>query len=153
MKKILKIIPLFILLSILTGCNYKIVKNSNSNENQTIDIKADTRIGVTSVPVGTFYNGKDGLSLSIPSGNKSTCVWTYSAGSGQIPYSVTTEAITATEKHSISVYGDEENFKVNCTDDFGNQYVGIFPSQNNQNVKTEIKPVEENASTSSIWNW
>jgi hypothetical protein len=93
----------------------------------TINVAPDNKINATTVPVGTFYDGKNGFSLSIPSGNQSTCIWTYSAGSAQVPYSITTDAKTATEKHTISVYGDEDNLKVTCVDDFGNNYIGSFP--------------------------
>lgn len=80
------------------------------------------------IEVGTFYDGQNGYSISIPSGNKSICTWTYSAGSAQIPYLETTEARTANEKHTLSYYGGEEDFKVFCVDDFGNQYIGSFPN-------------------------
>ena len=80
------------------------------------------------IEVGTFYDGQNGYSISIPSGNESVCIWTYSAGSAQIPYLKTTEARIANEKHTLSYYGDEEDFKVFCVDDFGNQYKGKFPN-------------------------
>lgn len=78
------------------------------------------------VNVSSFYNGQEGFSLSIPSGNMSVCIWTYYAGSGAIPNLVTTEARTATEKHTISVYGGEEDLKVSCVNDFGDMYIGTF---------------------------
>jgi len=90
-------------------------------------VKSNVESTSTTVQVSQFYNGQDGYSLSIPSGNRSTCVWTYAAGSGDIPYSKTTYAQTATEKHIIN-FSDEYDFKVTCIDDFGNQYIGIFPS-------------------------
>lgn len=78
------------------------------------------------IKVGNFYDGQNGYSISIPSGNSSICTWTYSAGSAQIPYLKTTEARTANEKHTLSYYGDEEDFKVFCVDDLGNVYQGDF---------------------------
>ena len=100
---------------------------SNSQpSNPTIDVKTDTSIKATTVQVGTFYDGKDGYSLSIPSGNSSTCIWTYTGGNAAIPYSETTYARSATEKHTIYSY-DYYDWKVSCVDDFGNQYVGAFP--------------------------
>lgn len=122
MKK--QTVVLLLLVSVIlmgVGCSKQV-------ENPTISVKPNIKVEATSVNVAKFYDGKDGLSLSIPSGNRSTCVWTWAAGSGHIPYSVTTNAETATEKHTITVYGDEEDLKVSCFDDFGNQYVGIFPS-------------------------
>jgi uncharacterized membrane protein len=102
---------------------------NEENSNPTININENSSVNETSIPVGTFYDGQEGFSLSIPSGNKSTCIWTYSAGSSRIPNSITTDATTATEKHTISVYGDEEDLKVTCVDDFGNNYTGIFPNK------------------------
>ena len=101
--------------------------------NPTTDVKANTQVQATTVQVARFYNGQDGYSLSIPSGNTSTCIWTWAGGSADVPYSQTTTANSATEKHTItfpdgsldSLY----SFKVNCTDDFGNQYTGIFPTK------------------------
>ena len=55
------------------------------------------------IKVGTFYDGQNGYSISIPSGNSSICTWTYSAGSAQIPYLKTTEARTANEKHTLGM--------------------------------------------------
>ncbi len=94
----------------------------------TVDTKIDIKVQATTVQVSKFYNGEDGYSLSIPTGNRSTCVWTWEGGSGAIPDSATTYAETATEKHTHTYYG-ESNYKVNCFDDFGNQYVGIFPTE------------------------
>lgn len=108
--------------------------SNKGTTNPTTDVKADTTVKVTSVPVGTFYDGQDGYSLSIPSGNNSTCIWTYEGGSADIPFSQTTYAQTASEKHTLHYYpGSNYNFKVNCTDDFGNQYVGTFPSTSGEN--------------------
>lgn len=84
-----------------------------------------TNHGAASVQVTKFYDGRDGYSVSIPGGNSSTCIWTYEGGSAAVPYSETTEARTATEKHTIHDDG-YSNWKVTCVDDFGNNYVGIF---------------------------
>jgi hypothetical protein len=85
------------------------------------------RIKASTVVVTRFYDGQDGYSLSIPNGNRSTCTWTYSGGSGRIPYLETTNA-SVTEKHYIRYdAGSFYDFAVNCTDDFGNQYLGVFP--------------------------
>ena len=117
--------PLFIIL-IVAGIFYFFGDFQNKN-NPTIDVKTDTTIKVSSVEVGTFYDGKNGYSLSIPSGNSSSCIWTYTGGNAAIPYSITTQAISATEKHTVHSY-DFYNWKVFCVDDFGNLYVGIFPT-------------------------
>lgn len=104
-----KLILIFIVLLLLSGC-------ATVGTNNTIN-------------VSKFYDGKNGYSLSIPTGNKSTCVWTWVGGNAQIPDTQTTLANTATEKHHIS-FPDMallSEFKVNCTDDFGNSYQGIFP--------------------------
>ena len=87
----------------------------NANEN-TVPIYTNI--------AGSFY-------LTIPRGNKSTCTWTWVAGSGAIPYSQTTYAL-AGQQHTITIPGVEgstvDDFKVTCVDDFGDQYVGV-PSQ------------------------
>ncbi len=94
------------------------------------NFKQKTNIEVTSVQVTKFYNGEWGYSLSIPSGNESTCIWTGTGGNAAIPWSETTHANTANEKHTIlRDLTINYDFKVSCTDDFGNQYVGIFPSE------------------------
>lgn len=100
--------------------------SNNQSGNPTIDVKTNTSIKATTIQVGTFYDGKEGYSLSIPSGNSSTCIWTYTGGNAAIPYSETTYARSATEKHTIYSY-DYYDWKVSCVDDFGNQYVGSFP--------------------------
>lgn len=87
-----------------------------------------TNISAASVQVTKFYDGENGYSLSIPGGNSSTCIWTYEGGSGRIPYSETTEARTATEKHTIHDFG-YSNWKVSCVDDFGDSYTGFFPQE------------------------
>ncbi|MCX6793430.1 MAG: hypothetical protein NTY12_05455 [Candidatus Falkowbacteria bacterium] len=124
MKKIIPILMLVVALS-LSGCSYNDAKNSTVNTNK------NAKTDIVNVSVNKFYNGKDGFSLSIPSGNDSTCIWTYEGGSASVPYSVTTNANTATEKHTITFISDTRdsysNFKVTCVDDFGNQYIGIFP--------------------------
>lgn len=116
---------ILIVIVIIAGGAYWLGNSQNEN-NPTIDVKTDTAIKATSVQVGTFYDGKDGYSLSIPSGNSSTCIWTYTGGNAAIPYSETTYARSATEKHTIYSY-DYYNWKVSCVDDFGNQYMGTFP--------------------------
>ena len=65
---------------------------TNKPTDQTIDVKTNTKIAATSVNVGTFYDGQNGYSVSIPSGNSSTCIWTYVDGNAAIPYSETTQA-------------------------------------------------------------
>ena len=52
---------------------------------------------------------------------------TYVDGNAAIPYSETTQAKTATEKHTIHISDTATDWKVSCVDDFGNQYTGIFP--------------------------
>lgn len=84
---------------------------------------------VSTVKVQKIYNAYgDFYSLSIPTGNSSTCVWNYTGGSGAIPYSETTQA-TAMEKHNLQFWGGTYDYQVNCFDDFGNQYKGVFPTQ------------------------
>lgn len=95
---------------------------------------------ITTVQVTTFYDGENGYSLSIPSGNNSTCIWNWTGGNAAIPYSETTYANTATEKHTltfgkapngeaVSISGVGYDFKVTCLNDFGNQYTGAFPQK------------------------
>jgi hypothetical protein len=104
---------------------------------KTVNIKTDTSIRATTVKVSQFYNGQNGFSLSIPSGNSSTCIWNWVGGNASIPYSQTTYANTATEKHTLTfgsspngtaveISGAGHDFKVTCIDDFGNQYSGEF---------------------------
>ncbi|MFZ3012035.1 MAG: hypothetical protein WA060_03530 [Minisyncoccia bacterium] len=116
-----------IAIMIIAGGIYWFSKNSDVRD-PTIDVKANTEIKATSIQVGTFYDGEDGYSLSIPSGNSSICTWNYNGGSGVIPYIETTSAKSATEKHVIHS-DDFYDWKVSCKDDFGNSYVGVFPTE------------------------
>ena len=116
---------IFVVIIIVAGVLYWL-KNYQNNIDITTDVKTNTTIRATSVRVGTFFDGEDGYSLSIPSGNSSTCVWTYNGGNGAIPWSENTFAKSSTEKHSI-YSGDFYNWGVTCIDDLGNHYVGIFP--------------------------
>ena len=151
MKKTMGIFSLFLLVFVLGGCSYNISKDQTSNTDKNIAVQAKT------VDVGTFYNGEDGFSLSIPSGNSSTCIWTYEGGSASVPYSITTNANTATEKHIITFASGTRdsyaNFKVSCVDDFGGQYIGIFPEPKYDTVnRGDVNKVPSSAS-SSVWNW
>jgi hypothetical protein len=94
--------------------------------NPTFDVKADSSVKASAVQVGTFYDGKDGYSISIPSGNTSTCLWNYTDGNAAIPYLEITSARNATEKHTIYSYTGWD-WQVLCADDFGNYYTGTFP--------------------------
>ena len=114
-----------IVIAVVAGGIYWASTHSTLN-NPTIDVKTNTKVSATTVQVGTFYDGKDGYTLSIPSGNSSICTWNYTGGSAAIPYIETTQARSATEKHTIYSY-DYYDWKVSCVDDFGNQYVGVFP--------------------------
>lgn len=127
-----------IVLVLIAGGFYWV--NSNQSSNPTIDVKTDTSIKATTVQVAAFYDGENGYSLSIPSGNNSTCIWNWTGGNAAIPFSETTYANTATEKHiltfgkapngeAVSISDVGYNFKVTCLDDFGNQYIGAFPSK------------------------
>lgn len=110
----------------------------DSDDSSTSNSNGDK---VETVQVTTFYNGENGYSLSIPSGNNSTCIWNWTGGNAAIPYSETTYANTATEKHTltfgkapngeaVSISGVGYDFKVTCLDDFGNQFKGLFPATN-----------------------
>jgi hypothetical protein len=99
-------------------------------DNPVIDVNPDTKTDTTLVKIGKFYDGQDGFSLSIQSGNSSVCIWTWEAGSGRIPDLIITEANTALEKHTRTTYPEETDNKVTCVDDFGNIYVGDFPDNN-----------------------
>ena len=114
-----------IVIAVVAGGIYWASTHSTLN-NPTIDVKTNTKVSATTVQVGTFYDGKDGYTLSIPSGNSSICTWNYTGGSAAIPYIETTQARSATEKHTIYSY-DYYDWKVSCVDDFGNQYIGVFP--------------------------
>lgn len=116
---------MFLIVILIAGGAYWYSQNSGVH-NSTLDVKTDTKVSATTVQVGTFYDGKDGYTLSIPSGNSSICAWNYTGGSAAIPYIETTQARSATEKHTIYKY-DYYDWKVSCVDDFGNQYVGVFP--------------------------
>jgi len=124
MKKIF----IFIFTTLLLGAGC--VGNEYIPANSTADANLGTKLSVVTVPVTKFYNGMDGFSLSISSGNRSTCIWTWAGGTGHVPDAQTTYANSATEKHSITFpYGVDfdYDFKVLCTDDFGNGYTGEFP--------------------------
>lgn len=107
--------------------------------NPTIDVNPNVKVEATQVQVASFYDGEYGYSVSIPSGNRSTCVWNWEGGNAAIPDSTTTYADTATEKHTVTHYGNNHNYTVNCFDDFGNQYVGVFPTE----TQTSITPTGE----------
>ena len=124
-------LSIIIVLAILIGGVYYFLGNSKDKNS----IEQKTKITASVVQVTKFYNGEEGYSLSIPEGNTSTCVWTWVGGSGAIPDSKTTTVATnATEKH-VAMFGDYIDslwdFKVSCTNDFGDQYTGVFPSQKN----------------------
>jgi hypothetical protein len=97
--------------------------------NPTTNVITNTEVKATTGQVPTFYNGQDGYSVSIPSGNNSTCIWTWVDGNAAIPYTTTTYANSAAEKHTIEISNTASNWEVTCVDDFGNRYVGIFPLQ------------------------
>jgi hypothetical protein len=138
-----KIVMVVIVVVALIAVAYFIGQSSNSQTpatNPTTSVTPNTQVKATTVQVSEFYNGQDGYSLSIPSGNNSTCVWTWVDGSAAIPYSKTTYANSATEKHTIEISDTAEDWKVSCTDDFGNQYVGVFPAQSIQNQPQSQTP-------------
>jgi hypothetical protein len=113
---------------IIVGALFVLFYHPSSNPtNPTTDVKPNTQISATTVNVAKFYDGQDGYSLSIPSGNSSTCIWTWADGNANIPDSQTTTANTATAKHTIHISDTADDWKVSCVDDFGNQYTGIFP--------------------------
>jgi hypothetical protein len=129
------IIVVFLVVTIICSVLYFVSNRDSKKEEEDIYVKSPGKeikeeLDFSVVDVGRFYDGLDGFSISIPSGNISVCVWTYNAGSGVIPNLITTEARTATEKHTISVYGDEGDLKVFCVDDFGDKYIGVFPENN-----------------------
>lgn len=123
-----KSIGIVIIILLFIGAIYWAYTNQSAPNNPTVNVKSNTQVQATTVQVGMFYDGKNGYSLSIPSGNTSTCIWTYAGGSAAVPYSTTTVARTATEKHTI-YSSDFYDWKVSCVDDFGNQYIGIFPTE------------------------
>ena len=100
--------------------------SSSGADSSDINPGTNIKIEVTAVKVNPFYNGEEGFSLSIPSGNNSTCIWTYSGGNAVVPYKEITNANTATEKHTI-LSGDFYDFMVVCVDDWGNRFIGVFP--------------------------
>lgn len=104
---------------------YWIGSNQTVN-NPTFDVKTDSSVKVSNIYVTTFYDGKEGYSISIPSGNTSTCLWTYTAGTAAAPNLDVTSAKSALEKHTHYFYG-EWDWQVLCADDFGNYYTGTFP--------------------------
>lgn len=119
--------------SVLFGAGCTLDQAQPTKVSEVMNTKSSTTIEVSTIQVSKFYDGRDGYSLSIPSGNTSDCIWTYAGGTGQIPYLETTSAKTSTEKHAI--YFDPGtsdllySFKVTCINDFGDQYKGIFPTQ------------------------
>ncbi len=139
-----------IVVVVLVAGAYFIGQSSNNqtqpvvnSSNPTTSVTPNTQVKATTVQVSEFYNGQDGYSLSIPSGNNSTCVWTWVDGNAAIPQSKTTHANSATEKHTIEISDTASDWKVSCTDDFGNQYVGVFPSQSIQNQQQSQTPTSQ----------
>lgn len=109
--------------------NVKIETPITKEDTKINNIVANPGPRVNTVKVQRIYNAYgDFYSLSIPTGNSSTCVWNYTGGSGAIPYSETTQA-TAMEKHNLQFWGGTYDYQVNCFDDFGTQYKGLFPTQ------------------------
>ncbi|NBD73909.1 hypothetical protein GVX82_02620 [Patescibacteria group bacterium] len=101
------------------------IGSNQAVNNPTFDVKTGSSVKAANVSVGTFYDGKEGYSVSIPSGNTSTCLWNYTDGNAAIPYLETTNARSATEKHTIYSYTGWD-WQVLCADDFGNYYTGTF---------------------------
>ena len=141
----------FLLYAVLGG--FADETNQQQSSNSTTDVGSNVRVEATPVQVTSFYDGEYGYSVSIPGGNRSTCVWNWEGGNAAIPDSTTTYANTATEKHTVVHYGNSHNFKVNCFDDFGNQYVGVFPNETQSSITstggtqiegTQNKPISSN---------
>lgn len=109
----LLLIPLIFLIFLFTNGR---IKESEVQDAQTIDVVR-------------HYDGEDLYSLSIPTGNRSACIWTYYAGSGHIPDMKYSYAETSSEKNTLYFYGDEYDWKVRCVDDWGNLYIGKFPTE------------------------
>lgn len=109
--------------------NFLDKKTDTTPTNPVIDKNPNIKVSATKINVDKFYNGEYIYSISIPSGNRSTCIWNWTGGSGAIPDSTTTYANTSTEKHTITYYADNYDYIVNCFDDFSNQYVGSFPTE------------------------
>ncbi|MCX6781591.1 MAG: hypothetical protein NTW66_00485 [Candidatus Magasanikbacteria bacterium] len=110
MKKYLLLLPIA-LIFLGAGCQSKLM-------------------AVKTVKVSDYYDGQSGYSLSVPSGDESTCMWTWAGGSGNIPNSETTHA-KSLQSHIIKIedISSAYDFKVNCTDDFGDSYTGVFPKK------------------------
>jgi len=69
-----------------------------------------------------------GFNLSVPRGNISSCIWTWVAGTGNIPGSRTTDSTSAiANSHQfIAELFNGRDFKVGCTNDYGDYYEGQF---------------------------
>lgn len=61
-------------------------------------------------------------------GNISSCIWTWVAGTGNIPGSRTTDSTSAiANSHQfIAELFNGRDFKVGCTNDYGDYYEGQF---------------------------
>ncbi len=78
------------------------------------------------VPVSTFYDGNDGYSISIKTGNTSTCTWNAADRNSGMPHRETTVVWTIADQHTVYA-NDYYDWIVTCVDDLGNHYTGIFP--------------------------
>lgn len=82
------------------------------------------------VPVVGSNHSEEGFSLKVPRGNTSSCVWTWVAGTGDIPGTQTTySSSTVSNSHHLAAdFFNGRDFKVGCTNDYGEYYEGQFSS-------------------------
>lgn len=112
------------LIFILTGID---LNDHSPQETQQVN-QVSRGIEANSSVVRSINYSEEGFSLVVPRGNSSSCVWTWVAGTGDIPGSETTNS-TSGESNLHKLVTDLFNgrdFKVGCTNDYGEYYQGIF---------------------------
>lgn len=96
------------------------------------NIQAVTQTSVVTkenkIPVTGSNHSEEGFNLKVPRGNSSSCVWTWVAGTGDIPESQTTDSTSdASNLHKLPAdFFNGKDFKVGCTNDYGEYYEGQF---------------------------
>jgi hypothetical protein len=125
---IIIIFGIFSCLFILGILSSVVLVSLNSAREKALEVQDKSFDLKLPINATTFFDGKEGYSISIPTGNYSVCTWNYSCGSGVIPYIKTTEALTAIAKHTIYRYpGSCYDWEAICIDNFGNHYKINFP--------------------------
>lgn len=96
-------------------------------ESKTSMVSSENKLPV----FGSNYS-QEGFNLKVPRGNTSSCVWTWIAGTGDIPGTQTTHSSSSAlnSHHLAADFFNGRDFKVGCTNDYGEYYEGQFEFAN-----------------------